>query len=331
MTEEPAPQSAATSIPWVEKYRPTRTEDIVLDPVNRAIVDNIIRTARVPNLLIYGPPGTGKTTTIVNIVHQFQKTWGHEPSPGMVIHLNASDERGVDAIRSQIHQFIVSGALYNNGPKFVILDEVDYMTKTAQQELKCMLQTQPQSVRFFLICNYVSRIEGTLRAMFVQLRFSRLPADTTHRYLTRISRAEGVRLTPASLSKIHEMFGSDMRSMINFLQLNRDFPRTSGLVQDATWAKLCGGIARSGGARGVAHIRRLGESHNMSPRTVVHRLIEYITKHVRGAVTPEFLALVSDVVGSPDVPEDVIIPHAVERLRAHLPAVAPAGGSSSPA
>ena len=26
-----------------------------------------------PNLLLYGPPGTGKTTTIINLINQYQK------------------------------------------------------------------------------------------------------------------------------------------------------------------------------------------------------------------------------------------------------------------
>ena len=46
-----------------------------------------------------------------------------------MIHLNASDDRGIDIIRSQISQFVNSKTLFNVGLKFVILDEADYMTK----------------------------------------------------------------------------------------------------------------------------------------------------------------------------------------------------------
>ena len=53
-----------------------------------------------------------------------------------MIHLNASDERGIDIIRNQINNFVNSKTMFTNGIKFVILDEVDYMTKNAQQALK---------------------------------------------------------------------------------------------------------------------------------------------------------------------------------------------------
>ena len=78
---------------------------------------------------LYEPPGTGKTTTIINLVDAFQRKH-NQHNKGLVIHLNTSDERGIDIIRNQINQFVHSKALFTNGTKLIILDEVDYMTKT---------------------------------------------------------------------------------------------------------------------------------------------------------------------------------------------------------
>ena len=61
-----------------------------------------------------------------------------------MIHLNASDERGIEIIRNQISQFVNAKSLFTEGLKIVILDEVDYMTKNAQQALKYLLQDYRQ-------------------------------------------------------------------------------------------------------------------------------------------------------------------------------------------
>ena len=126
-------------IPLVEAYRPKTFDDIVLDPLNKNILTNIIDTDYFPNLLFYGPPGTGKTTTIINLISAYQEKH-NQKNKELMIHLNASDERGIDIIRSQICQFVNSKNMFINGMKFVILDEVDYMTKNAQQALKYLLQ-----------------------------------------------------------------------------------------------------------------------------------------------------------------------------------------------
>ena len=47
--------------------------------------------------------------------------------------------------------------------KFVVLDEVDYMTKNAQQALRYLIQQYSGNIRFCLICNYISRIDLALQ------------------------------------------------------------------------------------------------------------------------------------------------------------------------
>ena len=69
-------QQNYTNIPWVEKYRPTEFNKIVLDSINRQIFEHILSNKYFPNLLFYGPPGTGKTTTIINLINQYQKKCG---------------------------------------------------------------------------------------------------------------------------------------------------------------------------------------------------------------------------------------------------------------
>ena len=80
-----------------------------------------------------------------------------------MIHLNASDERGIDIIRNQINLFVSSKPLFNTGMKFVILDEIDYMTKNAQQALRYLLQNYSTGVRFCLICNKIKNIDENRR------------------------------------------------------------------------------------------------------------------------------------------------------------------------
>jgi DNA polymerase III delta prime subunit len=210
-----------SNIPWVEKYRPVHFENIVLDPINQQLFQNVLSKNYFPNLLFYGSPGTGKTTTIMNLINEYQSKY-YKINKNLVIHLNASDERGIDIIRNQIYQFIRSKNMFDAGMKFVILDEVDYMTKNAQQALKYLLQTCSHNIRFCLICNYICKIEESLQNEFICVRFNQLPKNEIYKFITSIAEKEGLKMDQESIETIQTIFQSDIRSMINFIQLNQN-------------------------------------------------------------------------------------------------------------
>lgn len=208
-------------LPWVEKYRPDNLEDIVLSKYNKVTLINMIKQKYIPNMLLYGPPGTGKTTTVINLIKNYQKL-NNELNQGLLIHLNASDERGIDIIRNQIQVFVNSNGLFKKGIKFVVLDEVDYMTKNAQQALKQLIQEYNESVRYFLICNYISKVDQSLQQEFILMRFSQLPKEDILIYLNMIIDKENIKISNKVLNYIINNFNYDIRSMINYLQANQN-------------------------------------------------------------------------------------------------------------
>ena len=208
------------TIPWVEKYRPDNFDDIVLDDYNRTILNNLLNEETFSNVIFYGPPGTGKTTTIVNLLKKYQEI-KNENGKDLIIHLNASDERGIDVVRNQIQGFVDSKNLFNKGHKFVILDEVDYMTKNAQQALRYLINVNKERVSFCLICNYISKIDISLREEFINIRFNQLPKEEIIEFLKKIVMSENLDISNDNLYKLQEYFSSDIRSMINYLQSNQ--------------------------------------------------------------------------------------------------------------
>ncbi len=221
-----------TNIPWIEKYRPDKFEDIVLDQNNRILLKNIIEMNHFPNILFYGPPGTGKTTTIINLISKYQEVY-NQKNKDLMIHLNASDERGIDIIRNQISQFVNSKSLFNSGLKYVVLDEADYMTKNAQQALHNLLETVNENVRFCLICNYISKIELSLQSEFIHMRFNKLPEQNIIDFLNKIVKEEDLKdMSKVNIKAIQDYYKNDIRSMINFLQVDKKNRKTNIIIDN---------------------------------------------------------------------------------------------------
>lgn len=288
------------NIPYVEKYRPKILDDTVLDNLSRTILGNMITMNDFPNLFFYGPPGTGKTTTIINLIEGFQKKYNGIIDKSLVIHLNASDERGIDTIRTQINNFVLSKSLFRKGTKFVILDEVDYMTKNAQQALKYLLENNDNTnIRFCLICNYISKIDSGLQNEFIKIRFNDLPKEKIIDKLKYISEKEKLNLSYESLEKVQKLYKSDMRSMINFIQLcvqsNLKLEDEINIIND----KICEEIEEKIIGDQLIEQKYLYEIsliNNIEKNNLIKIIFNYIIQNKREKITPKFLKYMENVI-----------------------------------
>lgn len=293
------------NIPWTEKYRPSSFDNIVLDPNNKILFMNMIQNKYFPNLLLYGPPGTGKTTTIINLINEYQRI---NKNKSLVIHLNASDERGIDIIRSQIYQFVKTKNLFETGYKFVVLDEVDYMTKNAQQALKYLLQTCGNNVKFFLICNYISKIELSLQHEFVCIRFNQLPKQKICEFIQDICVKEGVNLSEQNINTIQNLHKSDIRSMINFIQLNQNvLVQQSNIIDDTIWKHLYDLFQAPGENKKTikVFINKLSINYNIDKKQIIKDYYNYLI--LNHSINSEIIEKMEIVLHNYDCNIDVLV------------------------
>ena len=301
--------------PWVEKYRPTIFNNIVLDPMNRQLLENIMKRQYFPNLLFYGPPGTGKTTTIINLISSYQNKPGGK---NLMIHLNASDERGIDIIRNQINSFVNSNSLFNEGMKFVILDEVDYMTKNAQTALRYLLQSYKPNVRFCLICNYISRIDEALQNEFVRLRFNQLPEQAIFNFLNVINISENLNYSNDTIVSIQKLFNSDIRSMINYMQSNDTNINEQKIIKRELWENITNEIKTSDCSIVVNYMKEISKEYNIEKKNLLKNYLNYLIRHQNEIVTNDFLKFVEHVMHISDININYLLPYSIVKLKKHI-------------
>ncbi|EPY51475.1 DNA replication factor C complex subunit Rfc3 [Schizosaccharomyces cryophilus OY26] len=208
------PIQDGSTLPWVEKYRPSGLEDVVAHKDIISTLDRFISTNKVPHMLFYGPPGTGKTSTILACA---RKVYGPQ-FRNQVMELNASDDRGIDAVREQIKNFASTRQIFSSSFKMIILDEADAMTLAAQNALRRVIEKYTKNVRFCIICNYINKIAPAIQSRCTRFRFQPLPSLEIEKYVDHVINNERCNIDSEAKGALLKLSRGDMRKALNILQ-----------------------------------------------------------------------------------------------------------------
>ena len=197
---------------WVEKYRPGTLKDMILTDEVRASFNNFKQEQQIPNILFLGSAGIGKTSLAKVICKDII-------NEAQYLYINASDENGIDTIRSNVTGFAktrsIAGSL-----KIVILDEVDGLTIDAQRALRNTMEEYSSNTRFILTANYKHRVIQPLQSRSQSFDLTP-PINGCVSRVVHILKQEGIDVSSEQKSLISQLIKSfypDLRKTINELQ-----------------------------------------------------------------------------------------------------------------
>ena len=127
---------------WVEKYRPSTIADCILPERIKKEFVGFVESGDFPSMILAGSAGIGKTTVARALCQEM----------GMDhILINASNERGIDVLRTQISQFASTVSFSDNPVKVIIMDEFDQATPLLQTAMRAAIE-EFTNARFILTC-----------------------------------------------------------------------------------------------------------------------------------------------------------------------------------
>lgn len=200
---------------WVDKYRPKYFNEIIGQEYFVKRIKAFIESKNLPHLLFAGSPGTGKTTTALVVAREL---YGENGVKGNFLELNASDDRGIDIIRTHIKEFAKLKSLADIPYKIICLDEADSLTKDAQQALRRTMEKYSASCRFILACNEISKLIDPIQSRCVIFKFKPLQEKDLGELVDRISKEEKIVVDADAKKLLIEVSEGDLRRLVNTMQ-----------------------------------------------------------------------------------------------------------------
>jgi len=176
-----------------------------------------------PNVLFYGVAGTGKTAASIALVNELLG----DNKQGNFFEINASDDRKLETVRTKIKE-IASTKVIGDAPfKIILLDEMDGMTKDAQNALKRVMERYADNCRFIITCNERHKIIHPLQSRCANYQFKRVNPTSMLDIFTKILDEEDVnQYSNEELQRFITYLQGDLRRGINELQASSSSNRS---------------------------------------------------------------------------------------------------------
>jgi len=197
--------------------------------------------------------------------------------------------------------------LFIKGTKFVILDEIDYMTKNAQQALKYLIQeNSTKNIRFCLICNYICKIDEGLQNELIKCKFNQLPKKEITSLIYKISKNENLNYKQKNIDLLYDYFKSDIRSIINFIQINQNKIYLK-IIEKKNWELLIVYFQEKNIEKIDKYISKLNKEYNIDKKNIIKKFISFIIKEKLTMIPLNKFDIIEELFHNADIPQDVYL------------------------
>tara|TARA_R110000851_G_scaffold137702_3_gene273745 strand:+ start:910 stop:1830 length:921 start_codon:yes stop_codon:yes gene_type:complete len=208
---------------WTEKYRPIKLSEIIGQTNFVLDAEHWVVNKEMPNVLLYGVAGVGKTAAAVSLANDLLG----DDKQNNFFEINASDDRKLETVRNRIKEIVSTKRIGDVPFKIILLDEMDGMTKDAQNALKRIMERYADNCRFIITCNDRYRIINPLMSRCANYSFNRLNANDMKYILSDILSKEGVNNhSDEELDRFITYLQGDLRRGLNELQASSSSNRT---------------------------------------------------------------------------------------------------------
>ncbi|CAL8142035.1 unnamed protein product [Orchesella dallaii] len=225
---------------WVDKYRPRSLDELDYHKDMAQNLKHLVKSPDFPHLLVYGPSGAGKKTRIAAILRELygpgadrvriQRQAFDTPSKKKIeittyssnyhIEVNPSEVGFQDRVVVQelIKHVAETHPLDQHPFKVIVLQEVDRLSKDAQDALRRTMEKYISSCRLILCALSTSRVTPAIQSRCLPLRVAAPSKNQIVKVLQIVSKKEGIIMPLELADRISDSADGNLRRAILMLE-----------------------------------------------------------------------------------------------------------------
>lgn len=207
------------SLPFTEKYKPRKIDDLILDDFIELKIRKIINDKELTNTIFTGIPGVGKTSSIRCIINNI---YSIKNVKDMVFKIGfGTNERGIKSL-SEVEGFCKKSVNLIDGyckHKLLILEDADNsVTSKALKLFSPILSKYPKIVMIFS-CNDQTKINESIQSKCSTIVFNKVASEKYLKKFKFICDKENINYNEDGLKYLYRIYDGDIRKILNTIEL----------------------------------------------------------------------------------------------------------------
>jgi DNA polymerase III delta prime subunit len=202
---------------FIQKYQPLYFNDYNVDENIIKMLKTLILIDNL-NILIIGDNASGKTSLLNTLIREYYVGWVPKDYEENVLYINSLKEQGINYYRTDVKSFCQTCSSIKNKKKFVVLDDIDFISEQSQQVFRNCIDKYSHNVHFISSCSNIQKVIESLQSRLIIIKINPVKRENLVSIINNIKQLENIEIDDDAQDFIVNISNTSVKILINYME-----------------------------------------------------------------------------------------------------------------